>query len=240
MNDKITFLSYNIHGGKSSFFRKEVIHKIENLIIESHADVLCLQELWRDLKTQKKQLEETLSNIWPFFEYGENAFFPGHNLGNAVLSRFDLTLEKNYSIGGFSKEKRGLLHTKLLISPYTELDIFCTHLSTLYRERLSELIECIDIIKTVAPARFIFAGDFNDWNKKISKVLIENLGCNEVGLESIGKYFRTFPTILPILCLDRIYYKGINLVDAKTCSQRLGPSDHRYILAHFEIEDFIK
>lgn len=215
--------------------KRDVSQKIEDLIIDTQSDILCLQELWRDIATNQAQLQDTLKDTWPFFHYGENAYFPDYKLGNAILSRFDILEHKNHVLCNRSRECRGLLETKIKISKQHFLSVYCTHLSLATKERQRELEMCIDIIKNNSPDQFIFAGDFNDWEQKFSPILRKNLGCDEVGLSISRGHFKTFPTLMPILSLDRVYFKGIRLLNAKACVQKLGPSDHRSILAEFEL-----
>jgi len=63
------------------------------------------------------------------------------------------------------------------------------------------------------------------------------LGVKEVFKNMRGAYARTFPAWLPVLSMDRIYYRGLNVVD---CSHLQGQpwrrmSDHTPLLAEFKL-----
>ena len=58
----------------------------------------------------------------------------------------------------------------------------------------------------------LVAGDFNDWragSSGTSKRLREALGLIEVFEDAHGKPARTFPAMLPLFTLDRIYVRGL-------------------------------
>jgi len=83
----------------------------------------------------------------------------------------------------------------------------------------------------------IIAGDFNDWNLSIDKKLRKEANLKEVYSEIYGRPARTFPSALPILPMDRIYYRNLELEDVEVLSgmpwNKL--SDHCAINAIFSV-----
>jgi len=74
----------------------------------------------------------------------------------------------------------------------------------------------------------VVAGDFNDWRQRATRVLADRLGMQEVTAVYGDRPARTFPSLLPVLRLDRIYVRGFSVVEA---SVHIGPpwsllSDH--------------
>jgi endonuclease/exonuclease/phosphatase family metal-dependent hydrolase len=61
----------------------------------------------------------------------------------------------------------------------------------------------------------IVAGDFNDWRHRASSILEKRLGMTEVSLARHGRAARTFPSVLPLLRLDRIYVRGFKVVTSQ-------------------------
>ena len=60
-------------------------------------------------------------------------------------------------------------------------------------------------------APVIIAGDFNDWTRRASQHLIRSLDVVEV-FETYGHGpARSFPAMLPVLHLDRIYVRGFRV-----------------------------
>ena len=74
----------------------------------------------------------------------------------------------------------------------------------------------------------ILAGDFNDWRQKSALSLGNALNLNEVFVDSNGKRPKTFPARLPVLSLDRVYTRNLEVLDSQIHNgknwQRL--SDH--------------
>ena len=78
-------------------------------------------------------------------------------------------------------------------------------------ERRSQIATLCDRINNHVPqdAALIVAGDFNDWLGQAGKLFLNRLGLHEVFREAHGFYARIFPAWLPILQMDRIYYRGL-------------------------------
>ena len=85
-------------------------------------------------------------------------------------------------------------------------------------------------------ARLIIAGDFNDWRHKGNRMLVEALGVVEVFATVRGRPARTFPSVMPVFRLDRIYARGLSILDARVHyafpSGRI--SDHAALAATFD------
>ena len=72
----------------------------------------------------------------------------------------------------------------------------------------------------------------------ISRNLSVALRMEEAFLTQYASHARTFPSRMPVLCLDRIYYRGFRL---KTATRLKGKpwlflSDHLPLLAHFQLK----
>lgn len=86
---------------------------------------------------------------------------------------------------------------------------------------------------------WILVGDFNDWNKKISPRLEKSLGAMEVFKSLHGKYPPTFPSIYPVLSLDRVYVHRMIPISANALRDKHWKklSDHLPLLVEVEIPD---
>ena len=80
-------------------------------------------------------------------------------------------------------------------------------------------------------------GDFNDWNGTLGKALENQLGMREVFRDEHGHYAKTFPSHYPILRMDRIYYRGIDLIESECLGRRPWSelSDHLPLYARFDL-----
>jgi endonuclease/exonuclease/phosphatase family metal-dependent hydrolase len=135
---------------------------------------------------------------------------------------------------------RSLLHGTIEI-PDTgaKIHIICVHLGLFEREREKQLETLSKRINSHVPADepLIIAGDFNDWRGNAERHLHDDLGVEEAYKNIHGGYARTFPARLPLLSMDRIYFRGLDIVDChrlhgKPWSQL---SDHTPLLAEFRI-----
>jgi endonuclease/exonuclease/phosphatase family metal-dependent hydrolase len=76
----------------------------------------------------------------------------------------------------------------------------------------------------------IIAGDFNDWRNTISKPMGQ-AGFVDVFESLYGAPARTFPSIRPILPMDRIYVRGLVIQKAEILTEWSKLSDHLAIYA---------
>jgi endonuclease/exonuclease/phosphatase family metal-dependent hydrolase len=142
----------------------------------------------------------------------------------------------NYDISAYRFEKRGLLHSVLQIDGQSPaIHCFCVHLALFERGRerqLAEIIQYIDELTNNAPT--IVAGDFNDWRNRISGPM-QAAGFNEVFETLTGAPARTFPSMKPILPMDRIYVRGLKIHSAEILHEWMKLSDHLGITAELEL-----
>jgi endonuclease/exonuclease/phosphatase family metal-dependent hydrolase len=83
----------------------------------------------------------------------------------------------------------------------------------------------------------IVAGDFNDWRGRVERHFHDQLGLQEVFRQTRGRYARTFPSWLPLLTMDRIYYRGLSLQSCDRLAHAPWPtlSDHAPLAASFKL-----
>jgi endonuclease/exonuclease/phosphatase family metal-dependent hydrolase len=249
---KIKILSYNIHKGFDWKNKNYFLNEMKDFIRSSQADLVFLQEVVGKNEKYKgqglidEQFEFLADEIWPHFSYGHNAVYDHGHHGNLILSKFPIETFENIDISTNKYERRGLLICKIKLPSEGEpqfLYAACSHLNLLHGGRLLQYQKIkVQILSLDAEGQpFIIAGDFNDWNKKCADVFEGDLKMHEVHKSMFGHFARTFPSALPLLCLDRIYVKN---VDVKKV-QVLGPkrsdnffehlSDHRPLYCEVEI-----
>ena len=82
----------------------------------------------------------------------------------------------------------------------------------------------------------VVAGDFNDWRHRATAILERRLGMTEVSVAHHGRPLATFPSMMPLLRLDRIYVRGFQVTASKV--HRGKPwsmlSDHLAVSAELE------
>ena len=216
-------LTYNIHKGFPQFKRRVSLHELRERLQSVEPDVVFLQEVGgfharlaqrHDNWPTTPQYEFLADSVWHDFAYGRNAVVDDAHHGNAILSKFPISRWDNEDISMHRLERRGLLHCEIDVPGWSvKLHAVNVHLGLLriWRERqLSALAKRIDrLVPRDAP--LIIAGDFNDWTRRASEYLVRALGVREV-FESYGRGpARSFPAMLPMLHLDRIYVRGFRV-----------------------------
>ncbi len=246
---KIRILSYNIHKGFSITNRDFILDGIRNALRDMNADILFLQEVLGHHDDKKCkipdwetaiQFEYLADTVWPHFAYGKNAIYPEGHHGNAILSKFPIVDWSNHKISTNRFEHRGLLKAKVQI-PGTgqELLLANTHLDLTQTGRDHQAGVLIEHMQAEDKLPWILVGDFNDWNKKISPRLEKSLGAAEVFKSLHGKYPATFPSVYPILSLDRVYVHRMTPISANALRDKHWKklSDHLPLLVEVEIPD---
>ncbi|MDE2427417.1 MAG: endonuclease/exonuclease/phosphatase family protein [Burkholderiales bacterium] len=263
---QLRIATYNIHKGVSAFGRKARIHGIKEAINLLDADLVFLQEVQgqhdyhAEVHTQWPQVgqHEFLAGESHHSAYGMNAVYEHGHHGNALLSRFPIASFANHDVSDHEFEQRGILHAVVHKSG-AEVHCFVIHLGLFAASRRRQVQALIDTIRSSLPpdAPLIIAGDFNDWNQKLSRTLYQELGVIEAfdvdahhgtptfslkGVRALltgtkARHARTFPAGLPWLCLDRVYLRGFRVAEASVLKGApwSSLSDHVPITATLEL-----
>ena len=245
---RFTVATYNIHKGFTHFTRRMNIHEVRERLHGLSADILFLQEVQgKDQRHAfryeewpgKPQHEFIAGSVWNEVAYGKNAVYRHGHHGNAVLSRYPIVDQENQDISAHLFERRGMLHCQIGLNSKHVLHCINVHLGLREAHRRKQLdLLCQMIDKEVpADAPLVIAGDFNDWRRKGDRTLTDALGVYEVFEEVKGRPARTFPSVMPVFRLDRIYARGLHVLDARVHyafpSGRM--SDHAALAATFEV-----
>lgn len=242
MHKNLTITTINMHKGMGTFNSRVLLHKQRELIRHLNSDIVFLQEVCgahtrHNQYTSSGQFEFLADSIWGDFAYGKNAITDQGHHGNAILSKFPITFWENIDISANAVEQRGILHCEISIPTWEQhLHCLCVHLGLIDRWRGRQLAALNSRINSTVPANapLIIAGDFNDWRQKASKILAEQQHLKEVFKTTNGSYARSYPSMLPLFKLDRVYTRGFQVVDCNvfghTSSTQV--SDHAALTAH--------
>jgi endonuclease/exonuclease/phosphatase family metal-dependent hydrolase len=242
VHNNLTITTINIHKGMGSFNSRVVLHRQRDLIRKLNSDIVFLQEVCGAHTPQAKltssgQFEFLADTIWSDFAYGQNAVTEHGHHGNAILSKFPITSWENLDVSANAVEQRGLLHCEIAIPSWEQnLHCVCVHLGLMDKWRGRQLTALNARINSSIPANspLIIAGDFNDWRQKASKALAEQQHLKEVFKVAHGSYARSFPSMMPLFKLDRVYTRGFKVIDCgvsgHTSSSKV--SDHAALTAH--------
>jgi endonuclease/exonuclease/phosphatase family metal-dependent hydrolase len=85
----------------------------------------------------------------------------------------------------------------------------------------------------------ILAGDFNDWTNALSYFFAQEMLLNDVMIKARGRPQASYPSFLPLISIDRIYYR--NLIYRAARIMKVvgwkGASDHLPIVADLALSD---
>jgi endonuclease/exonuclease/phosphatase family metal-dependent hydrolase len=243
----LRIVTLNIHKGLSHFNRRMVIHDLREGLRALAPDLVFLQEVQglnqryalRFAGAPSMPQHEYLAGEEWAHVYGRNAVYDHGHHGNAILSRFPFVSFENEDVSDHRFERRGLLHCVVAVPGWRRnLHCVCVHLSLHERGRNRQLEAISGRLEELASREvpMIVAGDFNDWRHRATSILERRLGMSEASVAHHGRAARTFPSMLPLLQLDRIYVRGFKI--ASSTVHRGKPwsmlSDHLAVSAELE------
>jgi endonuclease/exonuclease/phosphatase family metal-dependent hydrolase len=242
----LKILTYNIHKGFSIANRRFTLHGIREALEEIDPDIIFLQELQGEHYQRQHQIDSwplkpqgdfLAENHWPFSLYAKNAVYKKGHHGNGILCKYPIVSWHNKNLSKATFASRSYLHAKIIVPGNLPLNLICVHLGLFEAEREKQLMTIAQTIEASIPAdeALIMAGDFNDWRKRALDHMKVDLGLKEAFYNSLGQHARTFPVWRPTLQVDRIYYRGLNLEQALSFSNKRWRrlSDHLPIGAIF-------
>lgn len=248
---RLRVLSYNIHKGFSTGNRRFVLARIKEAIRAVHADVVFLQEVLGEHADHaervsgwpgESQLEFLADSVWHHYAYGKNAVYDAGHHGNAILSKYPIAAWENLDISMHRFEKRGILHAQLDVPGHdSAVHCLCLHLGLSESGRRGQIERLVARVNATVASDdpLLIAGDFNDWSKRATSALESGVGAVEVYQRKHGRHPRTFPALLPILPLDRIYARGfdVDLAEVMQGAPWNTLSDHAALYAELSWSD---
>jgi len=247
---QLSVLTWNIHKGFNSGNRSFVLHRMRELLRQQDVDLVFLQEVQGEHHghaasianwPESSQFEFLADQVWQHHAYGKNAIADDRHHGNAILSKYPFSRWGNINVSLFRQASRSLLHGTVELPELDKrIHVLCLHLGLLGFERKQQLRILNQHLEREVGRHdaILLGGDFNDWtSRQVRRHLDPALGLQEAFLQSHNRYARTFPARWPLLCVDRIYFRGLEL-SASTCLNERHwreLSDHVPLLARFEI-----
>jgi endonuclease/exonuclease/phosphatase family metal-dependent hydrolase len=232
-------VTINTHKGLAAWNRRFVLAELREAVRSTAADMVFLQEVIgerRDAPEPRGPHYEFLADkLWPEFAYGRNAVYPEGDHGNALLSKYPILRSQNRDVSARGDEARGLLHCVTRGPGWGEVHAVCVHLGLLEAHRQRQLALLCELLHDEVPgeAPLLVAGDFNDWRRRADARLLQECGLRSVFTGGPRALPRTFPARWPLLALDRIYARNLEVRSACVLSALPWPhlSDHLPLLA---------
>lgn len=249
MVENIRLVSYNIRKGAGPLAAPNAncmrelgcqTDEIASALSELNADIVLCQEVAnRPANKVKSQTDAIAEPNKLQCSYMANRHNKHGDHGNASFSRYPIVHAANHNISTNPIEKRGILHNIVTLNDNRALHLFNAHLGLNQAQRNKQVARLKQLITKFTNDNdpVIIAGDFNDWNNKIHKQLEGFAGLKSAVHQLKLRQRLTWPTQLPFFSLDRIYARGLELVDVKTHNSDVWRklSDHLPIQADYRL-----
>jgi endonuclease/exonuclease/phosphatase family metal-dependent hydrolase len=235
MADKLRLITYNIRKGKGANGREKlVLDDISRALSNVSADILLCQEVFHSEKNEVSQSAFLAEVLRLDSFYGANKFRSVGHHGNTTFTNLTVNSVENHDISTNRMERRGALYVRAQFNGRS-LHIFNVHLGLNKRQRIVQVRKLAQLLsnKCRETDPIVIAGDFNDWNGRLERVLVEELGFNNAFNDIELKCPPTWHARRPIFNLDRIYLKNLAVTQVECLSGAPWPrlSDHLPLLA---------
>ncbi len=243
---RLRIITYNIHRaiGVDRRFRPS---RISRILRHYEADLVLLQEVDEGApRSRELNLARELATEvgYPHFALGHNVSLKKGWYGNATLSRWPITRERNIDLTVGNKKRRGCQHTTIEIEKQRahgrRIEVFNLHLGLSARERVRQvghLVRSQEFRGLDDNEPCVIGGDFNDWRGQLAPIFVEVLGFRSA-TRLMRNSIRTYPSFSPTGSLDRIFYRGgIRCLSSAGCRLNVSrvASDHLPVIADFEL-----
>ena len=234
-------LSYNIHKGIGGRDRRYQIQRIIDVIEEENPDLICLQEVDREVHRSKNHDQPRL--LAEYFNVKEKLFqlnvrLKNGGYGNLLLSRWTLRSRHQISLRMNRKKHRGA-QIVVVETPEGLLHLVNWHLGLAERERHWQVNHLFDhhLYRESEHLPTMIVGDFNDWRDTLADGTFSSRNFRQA-TAPISR-FRSFPAYVAVGSLDKAFYRG-NIIVRHVRVVRSKPakiaSDHLPLVIDFHLD----
>ena len=238
---KLRVLTYNIHKCIGGIDRQYWPERIAQVIEQQNPDVALLQEV--DSGVPRSNQDHQVDWLGERLEYRHRAFQPNVTVGNgcygnAILSRYPIENRCDIDLTMRLKKARRCLVAGIRLPDNRLLNAACLHLGLAGFERKWQLRKLLKTLGSTSGNSMngpplVVGGDFNDVWLSLGRVM------RAASFSEAGRH-RTFPATIPVIPLDRVFYRGpVRCVSSFSPQESpvRGASDHRPIVAEFLVDD---
>lgn len=208
---RFRLITYNIHKGIGGVDRRYDLQRIVDTLVRYDPDVVFLQEVDDGVPRSRHDRQvELLGEALelPHYAYQRNVSLTRGYYGNAILSRYPLHDPADIELTVRYKKRRRALIASCIVreSHQRTVHLINCHLGLAGFERVLQVKkilngEALRYLHSDTPV--IIGGDFNDVWGTLGKRLFE-----PAGFEPANKAALTFPAVMPMRSLDKIFYRG--------------------------------
>lgn len=222
----VRLMTWNIHGALGRNPRFDLAQVME--LIRGHdPDLLALQEI--DSRRGGGDPFEVVQRELGSHGIGAKTIVTADgDYGQMLVSRWPMSKSEVHDISFLEREPRRAIEAKIA-TPHGGLRVIATHLGLSLRERNAQLQSLLGLVyKTEGMTALL--GDFNDW---IWAGSVRNVLARVLPGRTRQ---RTFPSVFPLLRLDRIYCRPARALLSSFADPRArGLSDHLPVIADLTI-----
>ncbi len=238
---RLRVVTWNVHRCRG-LDRRTRPQRIAEVLGRLQPDVVALQEV---LSLEGGAREQDQAGFLAHAlglqaHHGTNRTIGGARYGNLVLTRLPSRPGCNYDLSLEGFEPRGLLRVDVETGGGRVLHLFNAHLGVSFAERRGQarLLESCGLFEAGAlPGPRVLVGDFNEWTPTVaSRLLATRL--RRARPSGRLRWRRSYPGLLPLVEIDRVYYEGALELRAHFVVRSLRAliaSDHVPVVADFEL-----
>ncbi len=239
LTPRIRFVTYNIRKGKGASGRSKAgVGELGQALATERPDVVLCQEVFHGYTSAVSQSSELgeLLELLPYYEPNKERRV-GHH-GNATFTNLPVRRIHNYDVSTNRIERRGVLYLRTDIGGQP-LHVFNAHLGLNQWQRLTQARRIGELVRQLCRREepVVLAGDFNDWNGRLDKVITDELGLRNAFAHLPPMLVNTWHARRPVFNLDRVYLRHLRVVHAERLVgnpwQEL--SDHLPLWAELEV-----
>jgi len=232
-------LSYNIHKGVGNDRRYRLERTIQ-VIKDESPDIICLQEV--DYNVRRSSYDDQPGLLVDAlkaeaYTYQLNVPRREGGYGNLILSRWPFRSRHQVSLQLKKRKPRGA-QLVVVDTPEGPLHVVNWHLGLREKERrwqVNHLLHHEDFHKS-AQFPTVIVGDSNDWRNTLEELIFARHSFHQA--TSPLHQFRSFPSFLMLMALDKLFYRGsVAVKEAKVVRSRLArrASDHLPLVADLQL-----
>ncbi len=231
MGASLSVASYNVHrwAGPNGV-RKPDPARAGFVISELKADIIALQEVLRPFD-QEDPLEQLAEALHLHLAFVATRVHRRGEIGNAILSRWPITSIFSLDLTHGRMERRSAVAARFM-GAAGPLNIVSTHLALVDRTRARQVRSLLEHPQLQGPS--VLLGDMNAWRRCEATRTLER----ELVGHDLRTWPRTFPAARPVLALDRVYVRGVQMRDLEAHDSPAArrASDHLPIVARVRLD----
>ncbi|MEX8497575.1 MAG: endonuclease/exonuclease/phosphatase family protein [Leptothrix ochracea] len=243
--------TYNIHKGVRGVGpgKRLEIHNLGQGVQSLGADLVFLQEVRLFHHRDARRFRQAQAG-WPdqgqadylapegyAVAYRTNAITRHGEHGNALLSRWPIGEVAHHDVSDHRFEQRGLLHVQVQWQG-VQVHAVVVHFGLMHASRVRQAERLGRYVRQSVPhnAPLVVAGDFNDWGDRLDP-LMHAAGLTRACAPGCRRPPQTFPSLLPVFALDRVYLRGLSCQATQVPRGAMWArmSDHLPLVAELEL-----